>query len=154
LWPLKARKSAVAGSGRWGASWAASTSTGTPRSCALAMIASIGGTQPVTFEAPVTASSRGLGSASSASRTAASSKVPSASHSTKRRDPAPWQQVRVVLDHGRQDHVARRQREPVGEMVDRLGRVAADHRHVAAVRAPGEPPDRLTRVLVRRRRQL
>ena len=33
LWPL-ARKSAVAGSGRWGASWAASTSTGTPRSCA------------------------------------------------------------------------------------------------------------------------
>jgi hypothetical protein len=49
------------------------------------MIDSIGGTQPVTFDAPVTASSRGLGSASGASRIAATSKVPSASHSMKQR---------------------------------------------------------------------
>ena len=47
--------------GRCGASWAASTSTGTPRSWAAAMMASSGGSQPVTFDAPVMASSRGRG---------------------------------------------------------------------------------------------
>ena len=46
LWPLHATKSALGGSGRCGASWAASTSTGTPRSWAAAMISSIGGSQP------------------------------------------------------------------------------------------------------------
>jgi hypothetical protein len=84
LWPLKARKSAPAGSGRCAASWAASTATGIPRSCAQSMIASSGGSQPVTFEAPVMASSRGAGAASSAAHTAAGSNVPSAPHSTNR----------------------------------------------------------------------
>ena len=48
------------------------------------MIASNGGSQPVMFEAPVIASSRGVGSVPSAARTAAASNVPSGSHSTNR----------------------------------------------------------------------
>ena len=77
------------------------------------MIASIGGTQPVTFEAPVTASSRGRGSASSASRTAATSDgaIGVALDEAARRGASPRQQVRVVLDHGREHDVARSQRE-------------------------------------------
>ena len=61
LWPLQARKSASPGSGRCGASWAASTSTGMPLWCAAAMMSGRGGSQPVTWEAPVIASSRGAG---------------------------------------------------------------------------------------------
>ena len=47
------------GRGRCGASWAASTTTGMPRSWAASMMASRGGSQPVTLEAPVMASSAG-----------------------------------------------------------------------------------------------
>jgi len=62
------------------------------RACASAQIASIGGSQPVTLDAPVMVSSFGLGLPSSASTTASSANVPSRSHSMKRR--------RATLAHG------------------------------------------------------
>ena len=136
--PGSRRRRAGAGGG---ASWAASTSTGTPRSWAAAMISSSGGSQPVTLEAPVTASSGGRGPSSRAAVTSSTSKVPSTRHSTKRRRhrPGPRQQVGVVLDHGRHDHVVGREPEPVGQVVDGLGGVAADDGDVVALRvAPGE----------------
>ena len=74
----------MAGSGRCGASWAASTATGTPRSCAIAMISASGGIQPVMLDAPVMASSRGAGRWLSAAATSAAPKVPSGPHSTYR----------------------------------------------------------------------
>ena len=84
LCPLRATKSAVVGRGRCGASWAPSTTTGTPRVWAASMMASIGGTQPVTLDAPVTASSAGLRSpgASRAAVTSSTPNVPSVPHST------------------------------------------------------------------------
>jgi hypothetical protein len=48
-------------------------------------MASIGGSQPVTLEAPVTANSRGRGEASRAAVTSSTENVPSGPHSTNRR---------------------------------------------------------------------
>ena len=109
LCPLHATKSAVAGSGRCGASWAASTSTGTPRAWAAAMISSIGGSQPVTFDAPVIASSRGAGRGVERlldRRRAGTCRRGSHSTKRRRRDARPRQQVGVVLDDGGHDDVA------------------------------------------------
>ena len=45
-----------------------------------------------------------------------------------------------MLDDGGDDDIVRAEREPVGEVVDGLGGVAADDRHVIAVDgAPREP---------------
>ena len=61
----------------------------------------------------------------------------------------PGQQVGVVLDHGGDDDVVRLEPEPVGEVVDRLGRVAADDGHVVTVGgAAGEAHGRCSRRLV------
>ena len=55
----------------------------------------------------------------------------------------------MVLDDGRHDHVVGREVEPVGEVVDRLGGVAADDGDVVAVGgAPGEVERRLPGALV------
>ena len=61
----------------------------------------------------------------------------------------PRQQVGVMLDHRRDDDVGRPQAEAVREVVDRLGRVAADDRDVVRPGAAGEREDRLAGVLVR-----
>ena len=54
--------------------------------------------------------------------------------------PGPGQQVGVVLDHGGDDDVVGLEAQAVGEVVDRLGGVAADDRHVVAVGArPAKP---------------
>ena len=109
---------------------------GTPRSCAAATIGVDGGIQPVTFDAPVIASRRGARRASSAATTASAVNVPSALalDEAAARRPHPRQQVRVVLDDRRDHHVVGLQRKPVRQVVDRLGRVAADDRDVVAVR--------------------
>ena len=124
-----------AGSGRWGASCAPSTSTGTSRACAASMIASSGGIQPVTLEAPVTASSRGRGPGVERGDDVVDREraVGAALDEASLAQAGPRQQVGVVLDHGRHDHVVRSEAQPVGEVVDRLGRVAAEDRHVVAV---------------------
>ena len=59
-----------------------------------------------------------------------------------RRHPCPGQQVGVVLDDGRGDHVVGSQPEAVGEMVDGLGRVAHEDDHVVA--PVGRPAKRYT----------
>ena len=52
----------------------------------------------------------------------------------------PRQQVGVMLDDGGDDDIVRAEGESVGEVVDGLGGVAADDRHVVAVGGPpGEP---------------
>ena len=61
----------------------------------------------------------------------------------------PRQQVGVMLDDGGDDDIVLAEREPVGEVVDGLGGVAADDRHVIAVDgAPGEPQHGGASVLV------
>ena len=58
------------------------------------------------------------------------------------RHPAPGQQVGVVLDHGGDHHVGRVEPQPVGEMVDGLGGVAAQDGDVGPVLVPaGEGQD-------------
>ena len=143
-----------AGSGRCGASCAASTSTGTPRSWAASMIVVDGGIQPVTLDAPVIASSRGRGPSSSAAATASASKVPVgvALDVAAARDARPRQQVGVVLDDGGDDDVVGLEPQPVGEVVDRLGGVAADDGDVVAV-APSRPAKREAAAARPRRRR-
>ena len=68
-----------------GASWAASTSTGTPRSWAAAMMASIGGSQPVTLTAPGDGQQPGSRPASRAAATSSTVEGAVGPHSTKRR---------------------------------------------------------------------
>ena len=63
-------------------------------------------------------------------------------------EPGPGQQVGVVLDHGGDHDVVGRETEPVGEVVDGLGGVAADDGDVVAVgwsagEAQGRRPGRL-----------
>ena len=109
LWPLHATKSAAAGSGRWGASWAASTSTGIDRAWAAAMTASSGGDQPVTFDAPVTASNDGVGRRVEDGDDVVDVErsVRAAFDEAASTQPGPGQQVGVMLDHGGDDHVVR-----------------------------------------------
>jgi len=59
------------------------------------------------------------------------------------RDARPRQQVGMALDDRGRDDVVRLQAQPVGEVVARLRRVAADDRHVAGPRAAGEREDRV-----------
>ena len=56
-----------------------------PRRCASAEISSTGGSQPVTFDAPVMARRAGVGPSSSTATTSAVVKVPAVPHSTQRR---------------------------------------------------------------------
>lgn len=137
-------------SGARPASCAASTRTGTPRACALSMIASIGGSQPVMFDASVRARSprSRFGVEHLAQRSSLEGPIGAALDEPARREAPPRQKVRVVLDHRRHDDVGGLEAQAVGEVVDRLGGVAADDRHVVAARVPGERQDRLAGVLV------
>jgi hypothetical protein len=55
-----------------------------------------------------------------------------------------------MLDDSREHHIARFKTEPVGEVVDRLGRVAADDGDIVAVRRPtGEGEGRGAGLFVR-----
>ena len=65
------------------------------------------------------------------------------------RGAGPGQQVGVVLGHGGDDDVAGGEPQPVGEVVECLGGVAADDRHVVAAAAPGEREGGGPGVLVR-----
>ena len=66
-----------------------------------------------------------------------------------RRRTGPGQQVGVVLDDGRDDDVGGTEAEPVGQVVDRLGRVADEHDHVASAGGPpGEAVGTLAGLLV------
>ena len=79
--------------------------------------------------------------------------VPAALHVAPGRHPSPGQQVGVMLHDRGEHHIARFEAEPVGEVVDRLGRVPADDGGVAAGPAC-EPEQGLTRLLVGGRRRL
>ena len=120
LWPLKARKSGPPGSGRWGASWAASSATGTPRSWAASQIASTGGSQPVTLEAPVRARSAGCGALVQRGHHVVHPEraVGPALHVAPLGHPPPGEEVGVVLDHRGDHHGAGGERQAVGEVVD------------------------------------
>ena len=64
--------------------------------------------------------------------------------------PAPGQQVGVVLDHGGDHHIGRVESQPVGQLVDGLGGVAAQDGHVGPVGIPpGEGQHRSTGVVRR-----
>ena len=88
------------------------------------------------------ARSRGRGPSSSAAATSSALKVPSeaALDVAAPCDACPRQEVGVMLDDGGHDDVVRLQAEPVGEVVDGLGRVAADDGHVVAI--PARPANR------------
>ena len=121
------------------------------------IIASIGGSQPVMFDAPVIASSRGAGDASSARSTSlvVEGPVGPALDEAARGDPRPGQQVGVVLDHRRDHDVVRDRTEAVGELVDRLGRVAAEDRATSSrPRSAREAEDGGAGRLVGARREL
>ena len=81
------------------------------------------------------ARSLGRGPASSTAVTSSVVNVPSGPHSTQRPPgyPGPGQEVGVVLHHRRRHDIVRLELQPVGEMVDRLGGVAAEHHHAALV---------------------
>ena len=109
--------------------------------CASPQISSTGGSQPVTLDAPVSASRAGVGPSSSTGRRRRRRRCrqgctrPSATIATRR----PGQQIGVVLDHGGDHDVVGAEPEPVGEMVDGLGGVAHEHDDVVGtLRAPGE----------------
>ncbi len=73
-------------------------------------------------------------------------------HPAPRRHPRPGQQVGVVLDHRGGHDVVGAQAQPVGQMVDGLGRVAHQHHDVApAVGSPGEAVHAVAGFLVGRR---
>ena len=103
-------------------------------------MASTGGSQPVTLDAPVMASRRGRGSASRPATTSSTPKVPVAAalDVAPPGHPAPGQQVGVVLDHGGEHDVVGVEAQPVGQLVDGLGGVPADDGHVVAA-AAGSP---------------
>ena len=141
----RARKSAAAGSGRWGASWAASTTTGTPRSWAAAMIG-VDGREPARHvgcagdgqerRPPGAGVERGHHVVDVEGAVGPALDVAAPGH------PTPREEVGVVLDDGGDDHVVRCEAEPVGEVVDGLGGVAAQDGDVVAVRVPaGEGQD-------------
>ena len=140
--PLNATKSGPAGSGRCGASWAASSTTGTPRAWAAAQISSTGGSHPVTLEAPVSAQELGRAPVVEDPHDVvdAEGAVGAALDPAAGGDAGPRQQVGVVLDDGRHDDVVGVERQAVGQVVHRLGRVADEHDHVAAGRRPAPPP--------------
>ena len=79
--------------------------------------------------------------------------LPAALHIAPGRHPSPGQQVGVMLHDRGEHHIARFEAEPVGEVVDRLGRVPADDGGVA-VGPACEPQQGLTRLFVGRRRRL
>ena len=139
------------GERRWGASWAASTNTGTPRSWAAMAMSSIGGIQPVTLDAPRDRQQLRTWCDVEGRGDVVDGEGAVGPHSTNRRRATrahgsrlAWCSTTVVTTTS-----SGLEAEPVGEVVDRLGGVAADDRHVVAVGgAPGEPQDRGARVLV------
>ena len=80
--------------------------------------------------------------------------VPSRVHSTKRgpRHARPRQQVGVVLDDGGEHDVVGPEAKAVREVVDRLGRVAADDRDVVAVVGAARELEHRGRARLRTRR--
>ena len=118
-----------------------------PRACAAAQISSTGGSHPVTLDAPVMASRAGRRPVvEHGDHVVDASKVPSVPHSTQRRvgHPGPGQQVGVVLDHGGGHHVVGSEAQAVGQVVDGLGRVAAQD--ATSSPSAGRPAKRCTLV--------
>ena len=118
--------------------------TSPPAACTRSAIVWIRGTTPVTFDAPVTHTMpiRPAWAARSSSRWSSSS-VPSGAARTwsDPRPLAPRQVVRVVLEHGRDDHGVVGQDDGLGERVDRVGRVLAEDDGVAVGVRADEPSD-------------
>ena len=110
-------------------------------------MAGSGGSQPVTLEAPVRASSRGDGRSVEAGDDVvhAEGAIGAALHVAARGHPAPGQKVGVMFDDGGEDDVVGVEPEPVGELVDGLGGVAAEDGDVVGAAGPRRRPERAAR---------
>ena len=99
-------------------------------------MAGSGGSQPVTLEAPVRARSRGRGARVEAGDDVVDVEgaITAAFDVAPPRHPTPGQEVGVVFDHGGEHDIVRLEAQPVGQLVDGLGGVAAEDGHVVAGR--------------------
>ncbi len=97
------------------------------------MMEESGGNHPVTLEAPVSVRTRGRGALLQAGDhvVGVEGPVQPALDVAPRRDPAPGQQVGVMLDHRGEHHVVGLEAQPVGELVEGFGGVPAQDGDVA-----------------------